>query len=250
MLRSLFAITRLFCMKKNIIGIVGVLIFISVFAYFGQNLFMPPKQGNIDTKPFWIVETTPDKLTVFNITLNESNLEELIFVLGNRLSLSIFEDAGSDQKQLEGYIRETDVGGFTARVPFTLQTNDTQIDEIMTFLTPSKISTSKRTIYEIPEEFHSRFYGNIIETIAFIPMAVSLDETVILGRFGDNPIKLQEKDKGAFHYLYPEKGVDVSLDAKGEYQSVVQYITPNEFEEKVLQPLRDNDAKEVPLLQR
>ncbi len=236
-------------MKKNIIGIVGIIAFISLFAYFGQNLFMPPKQGNVDTEPFWIIETTPEKLTVFNLTLNESSLEDALFILGNRLNLSIFQDAGTDQKQLEGYIRETHVGGLTARIPFTLKTSDTQLDEIMAFLTPSKKSTSKRTIYEIPEEFHPRFYDNIIETIAFIPMAVSLDEAVILGRFGDHPMKLQEKDQGAFHYLYPDKGVDISLDAKGEYQSVVQYITPNEFEEKILQPLQMNDAIEVPLLQ-
>lgn len=235
-------------MKKNILGILGVLVFISVFAYFGQNLFMPPKQGNVETEPFWIVEASPEKLSVFNISLNESNLEELLFVLGNRLSLSIFEEG--DQKQLEGYIRETHVGGLTARIPFTLQTTTAQLEEILPFLSPSKKSTSKRTIYEIPEEFHSRFYGNIIESIAFIPMAVSLDESVIIGRFGENPIKLQESNKGAFHYLYPEKGIDISLDSKGEYQSIVQYVLPKDFEEKVFQPLRDNGAEEVPLLER
>ncbi|MHC5225503.1 hypothetical protein [Ignatzschineria sp. LJL83] len=235
-------------MKKNILGILGVLVFISVFAYFGQNLFMPPKQGNVETEPFWIVEASPEKLSVFSISLNESNLEELLFVLGNRLSLSIFEEG--DQKQLEGYIRETHVGGLTARIPFTLQTTKAQLEEILPFLSPSKKSTSKRTIYEIPEEFHSRFYGNIVESIAFIPMAVSLDESVIIGRFGENPIKLQESNKGAFHYLYPEKGVDISLDSKGEYQSIVQYVLPKDFEEKVFQPLRDNGAEEVPLLER
>ena len=235
-------------MKKNILGILGVLVFISVFAYFGQNLFMPPKQGNVETEPFWIVEASPEKLSVFNISLNESNLEELLFVLGNRLSLSIFEEG--DQKQLEGYIRETHVGGLTARIPFTLQTTTAQLEEILPFLSPSKKSTSKRTIYEIPEEFHSRFYGNIIESIAFIPMAVSLDESVIIGRFGENPIKLQESNKGAFHYLYPEKGIDISLDSKGEYQSIVQYVLPKDFEEKVFQPLRDNGAEEVPILKR
>lgn len=237
-------------MKKNIMGIIGIALFIGFFAYFGQNLFMPPKQGNVETEPFWVVETTPEKLTVFNLTLNESSLEELLFVLGNRLSLSIFQDAGSTHKQLEGYIRETHVGGLTARIPFTLSTTDAQLEEIMAFLTPSKKSTSKRTIYEISEEFHPRFYNNTIETIAFIPMAVSLDEAVILGRFGENPLKLQEPNNGPLHYLYPEKGVDISLDANGEYQSIVQYVAPHEFERKVLQPLRDNDAQEVPLRQR
>ena len=222
-------------MKKNILGILGVLVFISVFAYFGQNLFMPPKQGNVETEPFWIVEASPEKLSVFNISLNESNLEELLFVLGNRLSLSIFEEG--DQKQLEGYIRETHVGGLTARIPFTLQTTTAQLEEILPFLSPSKKSTSKRTIYEIPEEFHSRFYGNIIESIAFIPMAVSLDESVIIGRFGENPIKLQESNKGAFHYLYPEKGIDISLDSKGEYQSIVQYVLPKDCNKNYIKTL-------------
>lgn len=238
-------------MKRNIIWILCVVIFISIFAYFAQNLFMPPNQGNENTKPFWVVETSPanpQALTVFDISLGESSLNDVIFVFGNRLSLSIFEENGN--RELEGYIRETHVGGITGRIPFNLSFNDEQIESVMPFLSPNKLSTTKRKIYDIPEEYHHRFYDNIVESIAFIPMAVNLDETVIIGRFGDNPIKLQEANKGAFHYLYPEKGVDISLDSTGEYRSVVQYVTPADFEEKVMTPLLDSGAEEVPLLQQ
>lgn len=238
-------------MKRNFIWILCVVVFIGIFAYFAHPLFMPPKQGNMETKPFWVVETSPanpNALTVFDITLGESTLSDVVYNFGHRLSLSIFEE--NDQRTLEGYIRETYVGGITGRIPFNLSVTATQIDDLMPFLTPHKMSTTKRRIYEIPEEYHHRFYDNIIESIAFIPMAVTLDETVILGRFGENPLKLQESNKGAFHYLYPEKGVDISLDSAGEYRAVVQYTTPAEFEAKVLQPLLDNGAEEVPLLER
>lgn len=222
-------------MKRNLVWILSVILFITVFAYFAHPLFMPPKQGNVKTEPFWIVESSPDRLSVFTLTLNESKLEELVFVLGNRLSLSIFID--KEGKQLEGYIRETHVGGITARIPFTLRTTPAQLEEIMPLLTPSKKSTTKRTIFEIPEEYHPRFYDNIVDTIAFIPMAVSLDDAVIRGRFGDNPTILKEETNGVIHYLYPEKGIDISLDATGEFRSIVQYVTPNEFEERIMTPL-------------
>ncbi len=237
-------------MKRNIFWILATVLFIAVFAYFAAPLFKPPKQGNIETEPFWVVETSPqnpDYLKVFEITLNESELQDLIYILGNRLSLSLFVEG--DQKSLEGYIRETHIGGLTARIPFTLQFDESEVSSLMPFLTASKMSTSKRQIYEIPEEYHGRFMQNKIENIAFIPMAVNLDETVILGRFGDHPIKLQEKDNGPYHYLYPEKGVDISLDAKGEYRAIVQYITPAKFDEKILKPLIENGAEERPLLE-
>ena len=237
-------------MKRNIIWILCVVIFISIFAYFAQTLFMPPNQGNADTKPFWVVETlpaNPSALTVFDISLGESSLNDVIYVFGNRLSLSIFAEEDK-APELEGYIRETHVGGITGRIPFNLAVTDAQIEALMPFLSPNKLSTTKRKIYDIPEEYHHRFYDNIVESIAFIPMAVNLDEGVIIGRFGDNPMKLQEANKGAFHYLYPEKGVDISLDAAGEYRSVVQYVTPADFAEKVLNPLLESGAEEVPLL--
>ncbi len=238
-------------MNRNIFWILAVIVFIAVFAYFAHPLFMPPKQGNVDTKPFWVIETSPanpSELTVFDISLGQSTLSDMVYNFGHRLSLSIFEENG--KRDLEGYIRETHVGGITGRIPFNLEVTDEQIEMIMPFLSPNNQSTSKRKIYEITEEYHPRFYENRVETIAFIPMAVRLDEKVILGRFGNNPIKLQESDNGAFHYLYPEKGVDISLDSGGEYRSVIQYVVPAEFEANIMKPLIDNGAVEVPLIEQ
>ncbi len=232
-------------MKRNYWGIGAIVLFIAVFAYFAQPLFMPPAQGNVETEPFWVVETTPESLSVFTLTLDDSTLDDLINVLGNRLDLSLFEENG--EYQLEGYIRETHVGGITARIPFTLNVSPSQIDETLGLLEAGKKASDTKTVYEIPSDLHHRFYKNTVHSLAFIPMAVSLDETVVLGRFGNNPIKLQEELTGAIHYLYPEKGIDITIDQKGEYRSIVQYIAPNLFEERVLQPLYKNGVKELPL---
>lgn len=232
---------------KRSLSILGIVIFIAIFAYFAQPLFMPPAQSDRQTDPFWVIETTPNSLTVFDLTLNQSSLRDLIDVLGNRLDLSVFEQNG--EYQLEGYIRETFVGGLTARIPFTLQASQSELKALTDPLTPSKKSLSTHRIYEISEDQHPQFYDHIVQSLSFIPIAVTLDEAVILGRFGAHPLKLQEANNGIIHYLYPEKGVDILLDPKGEARAVVQYSTPDQFQTKVIDPLYENGATQLPVTQ-
>jgi len=63
---------------------------------------------------------------------------------------------------------------------------------------------------------------------------VNLDETVILARFGEpeNRIKLP----GVIHYLYPKKGLDISLHA--DSKEVLQYVMPEAFTQ-LTQPLQE-----------
>lgn len=225
-------------MKKNLLGILGTLIFITLFAYFARPLFTPQIESNMETEPFWVIEADQDRLSVFNLTLEESTLEELLFMLGNRLSLSIFEEEG--EYQLEGYIRETLVGGLSARIPFTLEAEQSLLESISAELKPHKRSTSKRTIYEVPQDQHFHFMQNIVQSLAFIPMAVTLDESIVFHHFGTPSMKIEEAENSVIHYLYPEKGVDIALDPTKKRRSVVQYIVPKYFDQYVVQPLLDN----------
>lgn len=230
-------------MNKNFLGILGTLIFISLFVYFARPLFTPQIESNQQTAPFWVIEADEDYLSVFNLTLEESTLEELLFMLGNRLSLSIFEEDG--EYQLEGYIRETLVGGLSGRIPFTLKADQALLKNVSDELKAHKRSTSKRKIYEVPQDQHFHFMQNIVQTIAFIPMAVTLDESIVLHHFGTPTMKIEEPENSVVHYLYPEKGIDIALDATKKRRSIVQYIVPKYFNDYIVTPLLNNGGKEL-----
>ncbi len=61
--------------------------------------------------------------------------------------------------------------------------------------------------------------------IVFIP-AARLDEAIILQRFGA-PVERIRQGQTLEHFLYPDRGLDVVLDAKGK--EILQYVAPAEF---------------------
>lgn len=75
-----------------------------------------------------------------------------------------------------------------------------------------------------------------LRAVAFIP-AVNLDEAIVLQRFGAPAERLRQGDT-LEHFLYPDKGLDLVLDAKGK--EVLQYVAPARFDALLRQPLRKN----------
>lgn len=72
-----------------------------------------------------------------------------------------------------------------------------------------------------------------ITSVSFIPSA-NLDEDVILARFG-KPAQRIRSNGHLEHFLYPEKGLDLTLDSEGK--ELLQYVAPAQFE-KLRQPLQ------------
>lgn len=73
-----------------------------------------------------------------------------------------------------------------------------------------------------------------ITSVSFIPSA-NLDEDIILSRFGQ-PAQRLRSNEHLEHFLYPDKGLDLTLDGKGK--ELLQYIAPAHFD-KLRQPLED-----------
>jgi hypothetical protein len=62
-----------------------------------------------------------------------------------------------------------------------------------------------------------------------------LDEASIKQRFGEPAQVIKESDSAMTHWLYPDKGLDVALDEKGN--GVLQYVPPSQFSQ-LLKPLK------------
>ena len=86
-------------------------------------------------------------------------------------------------------------------------------------------------------------YAAKMRGIAFVP-SVNLDEAMILQRFGQPTERIPGAEKNTEHFLYPERGLDVVLNAQGK--ELIQYIAPRDFAH-LREPLRRNDPNKADL---
>lgn len=61
-----------------------------------------------------------------------------------------------------------------------------------------------------------------VTAVSFIP-AANLDEEIILSRFGQ-PAQRVRSNGHLEHFLYPDKGLDLTLDSEGK--ELLQYVVP------------------------
>jgi len=87
--------------------------------------------------------------------------------------------------------------------------------------------------YYLSKDDLAQAYQGTITGLTFIP-GVNLDQELVLARFGEPQERIQ--GDAVWHYLYPEKGLQVSLYAKAK--EVLQYVRPQDFQ-LLSQPLID-----------
>ena len=98
-------------------------------------------------------------------------------------------------------------------------------------------STTRRYVLatnDLVEALKSRVVG-----LSFIPQA-QLDAAAVIARFGEPTERVTIPDHGE-HLLYPAKGVDVMIDPNGK--ELIQYVTPAEFDARLMAPLRQAQSK-------
>ena len=224
-------------MKKETIITVACILFVGAFAYFGLPMFVP-RIENQSSQPFWEISlSTNNETKAFGLTLNESTLQDAIDTFGNRVSLTLYETESGEQ--VEGYFRETQVGPFVGRMAFTLVNNPDDIQAVKAKLSPEQAPMSRNQSYKITPELNNLFLDEPVFSLAFIPTHIVLTPDDVRGRFGTPEMIIEEvldnKKTGTVHYLYPSKGIDVTLDK--EKRSIIQYISPRYFEDKIIAPI-------------
>ncbi|WP_018122780.1 hypothetical protein [Wohlfahrtiimonas chitiniclastica] len=225
-------------MKKETLFTFACIIFVAAFAYFGLPMFTP-RIANPSHEPFWSTSLSEQQdLQVFDLTLNSSTLQDAIDRFGNRITLTLYETDQGDQ--VEGYFRETQVGPFVGRMAFTLNADPIHMDEVKEKAEAEKAPMSRHNSYKVPPELANLFKTDTLFSLAFIPTHVVLTPEDVKGRFGEPALIIEEtfegKNTGTQHFLYPEKGVDVSLDQ--EKRSIIQYISPRFFADKIIAPIQ------------
>lgn len=223
--------------KKESIITVCCIIFVCAFAYFGLPMFAP-RIENQTHQLFWETSLSPnEEMKVFDLTLNQSTLQDALNTFGNRVTITLYETVDGDQ--VEGYFRETKAGPFVGRMAFTLKKNDVNMQSVKDQLEEKIAPMSRNKSYKIPSNFSHLFLDTPIFSLAFIPTQIVLTPEDIKARFGEPDLIIEEmeneKKTGTIHYLYPNKGIDISID--NEKRAIIQYISPKYFTEKVIDPI-------------
>lgn len=221
--------------KAVLIGIGGGILLI----YLGY-VFVPDNPPPRDPKDLpWQISATGDgSITVFGLTLGETTLGEAVAKLGNRHELGLFRDPDG-KLTLEAFFKDIRLSGLTARVVLT---GDADPETLETMLVNS--DTGKRlangiqqfpvTATDLPTAL-----AVPVRTITYVPY-INLNEDLVRQSFGEPAERIPEPDSTVVHWLYPDKGLDLMLDAEGK--AILQYVAPKHFEQ-VRTPLLTTDQE-------
>jgi len=187
----------------------------------------------------WKIEINDAGLpAVFGITLGETRLQQLRDAFQEQGKLSLFVSA-SQQLAVEVYFKNLYLSGIKADLVAVLRLDETEKAQIYDRgLRISKLESGARQV-RLAAEDELRLKEAVVEQITYIP-GTDLDADLLLKRFGEPAEKITESS-GIEHWLYPDRGLDIGLNAAGK--EVFQYLIPNEFE-RIVEPLRENQQQD------
>ncbi|WP_428607684.1 hypothetical protein [Sedimenticola sp.] len=172
-------------------------------------------------------------LTVFGIELGKSDLNQARNQFQDQGKANLFLTP-DNRYMVEAYFQRIYLSGLKADLVLTLDLPETRAAQM--FERGERISNmgSGTKKIELSSRDMEALAREKIKVVTYIP-AADLDETLIVGRFGEPEKKLADSDSAIVHWLYPSKGLDIAVNSKGK--EVLQYVNPADFG-RVMTPLQ------------
>lgn len=172
----------------------------------------------------WQIEALPDGGSrVFGLEPGRSRYGEAREKLGaGQVALIV---APNESGALEAYYESFAAGPLTGKLVLSLASTLAEREAVLQRARKVEYMDSATKRVNPSNQDLAAAEGALITAIVFIPSA-NLDEAIILQRFG-LPAERIRSDEHREHFLYPDKGLDLQLDAKGK--EVLQYVAPRDF---------------------
>lgn len=172
----------------------------------------------------WQVDLLPDGETrVFGLVPGRSTLGEARALLGAaHVALIVAPD---ESGSLEAYFERFTSGSVAGKLVLTLDSTLAQREAMLQRARKVEYMESATKRVELAEADLVFAERAVIAAVVFIP-AANLDEAIVLQRFGP-PAERMRSGEHREHFLYPDRGLDLQLDAKGK--EVLQYVAPRDF---------------------
>ncbi len=173
----------------------------------------------------WQIENLPDGRTrVFGLVPGRSTLDEARNHYGQGAQVALIIAPG-ESGSVEAYFDTITAGSVTGKMILTMTTTEIQREQMLKRARKAEHMEGTTRKVALGDEDAALIGGVAIAAIAFIPSA-QIDEQIILQRFG-MPTERIRSSEHTEHFLYPAKGLDLRLDAKGK--ELLQYVAPQEF---------------------
>lgn len=173
----------------------------------------------------WQIEVLPDGTSkVFGLTIGASTLADARSRLGLDMQLAIVAAPG-EAGSLEIFYPNVTLGFVTGKLILTGDVAPAAVAAMRERAVKTEYMegvTRKSTLRKEDQELALRAP---IRAVGFIP-SINLDEDLVRQRFGP-PAERIRSGENVEHLLYPDKGLDIILDARGK--EFLQYVAPRDF---------------------
>lgn len=175
--------------------------------------------------PWEVKATAGGSSEVFTLRLAHSPLSAARQVFEDTGVVSLFR-IGEDQVAVEAFFQGVNLSGLRADIVVSLEVPpETARGLYERGLRISKAVSGASKVTLATEDMND-LAAAPIQRITYLP-AARLDPDLIRRRFGNPNERIIEDDSGVSHWLYPERGLDIAIDAKGH--AVLQYVAPGDF---------------------
>lgn len=208
-------------MKKSLAIAIAVGVIIAAFL-----LWRPSGEPSppIEGLP-WQIETLPNGgARVFGLELGHSSLDNARVRFGEDLEIGILAAHG-EAGSLEVYYDRVTAGVIMGKMILVAALDEQTLAGLRARSIRKKQLDATTHQYILDAADLPLAWRAPIATITFIPDS-SLDAETVLKRFG-TPQERLRTSAGIEHFLYPDKGLALTLAAKGK--EILQYVAPREF---------------------
>jgi hypothetical protein len=186
----------------------------------------------------WQIEVLADGHSrVFDLTIGTSRLTDARARFGDG-ELALVAEPG-EAETLELYLDTVTAGAVTGKMVVTADLSADAVAAMRQRATKTEYMQSSTKKSALAEADLPTAWAAPIRALAFVP-SINLDEDMIVQRFGQ-PVERVRTAENTEHLLYPDRGLDVVLDAKAK--ELLQYVAPREFA-RLREPLKAMGAKQ------
>lgn len=177
-----------------------------------------------DLYPWQVKSLENGHSQVFGVELGKATFADAEDIMGRLFDAAVFENQDGSLS-LELFYKEITLGGLTAKFVLTLVASDTVMQRFKGRPLKREKMESGVVKYHVAKNDHDELMALPISAITYMPIT-DLDEEVVTKRFGEPAEKIRTHES-AQHWLYPEKGLDIILNAEGK--EVLQFVAPKDF---------------------
>lgn len=219
----------------------GLAVLLAAAAAVGWQMWRGPASvgpGQIERGLPWQIETVPGGGTrVFDLTPGVSTLADVQRAQGDALQVALVAKLG-EAGALEALLDPFRAGYVTGRLVLAFDAPAEARTRWREGATGSEPMEGGVRRFSLQPAHREEAGAAVLVGLSYVP-SVQLTEAVVRERFGE-PASRLALGAQAQAWLYPERGLAVTIDAQG--RDVLNYVAPAQFDARLAQPLRATAA--------